>query len=296
MTDQDDVHHAGHERLQVMKDADFKVMSDWIRDNMGIKMPHEKKVMLESRLAKRLRALSMKSFSDYTSFLFSDKGLTEEIQYFINCVSTNKTDFYRESSHFDFMKNSVLPELFKDKTRFRYRKLHLWSAACSSGEEPYTLAMVMEDYLETLRSRNPGIAYVILATDISTRVLDIAKRAVYPEESCIPLPHSFRTRYLLKSKDTERRECRVTSELRSKVIFHQLNLMSENYQILDPIDIVFCRNVLIYFDKNTQESIIRKLAKHIVPGGYLFIGHSETLINMDLPFEMSAPTIYRRLS
>ena len=198
----------------------------------------------------------------------------------INQVTTNKTDFFREPAHFDYLIGKTLPEL----TRSR-KTVTIWSAGCSSGEEPYTLAMVVKEF---------GCGFLILATDISTKVLDKAKLAVYDDEQVSPIPDPFKKKYLLKSKDPKKNLYRVTPELRERVRFRRLNFMDGDFGFREPIDIIFCRNVIIYFDKPTQERLLNRFCEQLAQDGYVFMGHSEALLGMDVPLMAVAPTIYRR--
>ena len=170
------------------------------------------------------------------------------------------------------------------------KKIVAWSAACSTGEEPYTLAMVLNEYA----LKCPGFEYAILATDISTKVLDIAETAVYSEEKIVPVPHAMRKKYLLKSKDPSKKNVRITPELRSRISFRRFNLMDSHFPVAEPLDIIFCRNVMIYFDIETQERLVRMFHQRLVPGGYLFMGHAESINNMDVPLRYVAPTIYQK--
>lgn len=273
-----------------LTDEQFKMLSDFIQDNVGIKMPPSKKLMVQSRLFPRLKALKFENFDQYIEYAFS-QGIegSEEIALMINAITTNLTHFFRESQHFDYLSGTVLPEFFKKG----FHEIELWSAGCSSGEEPYTLSIVMQEYMR----KNPGHFrdYKILATDISSRVLDKAMNAVYSMESVDSLSYDLKKRYFLKSKDADAQLVRVNKETREKVRFSRLNFMDEEYPETSPKNIIFCRNVLIYFDKPTQEAVIRKLIKHLIPGGYLFLGHSETIFGMDLPLETVAPTTFRKI-
>lgn len=269
--------------------SDFQQLSSLIYSELGIKMPETKNTMLTGRLARRLRALGLGTFTQYCQFLFSPKGLEEEMVHLINAVTTNKTDFFREPSHFDYLTRTALTVL-QEKQRFSSRRpLRIWSAGCSTGEEPYTLAMVLSDY----RASQPGFRFGILATDISTRVLEIARRAVYPMERIEPISQQHRKNYLLKGRDQRNPEVRIAPELRNLVRFGRLNFMDEDFGLPEMVDIIFCRNVIIYFDKETQEKLMVKFSRHLNPGGYLFLGHSELLHGYQTPFVQVAPTIYR---
>lgn len=274
--------------LARMDDRIFERFSEFIKAELGIKMPASKKTLLEARLQKRLRELCIGSHKDYCDYLFSPQGMEEELVNLVDVVTTNTTDFFREPKHFTLLLEMVLPKLFSRLGAGR--RLNLWSAGCSSGEEPYTLAMVLSEFAR----QNTGFAYNILATDISTQVLRMAVRAVYPESKIAPIPQEYRKRYLLRSKDRTRRLVRIGPEARSHVRFRRLNFM-EDFSFDDQLDIIFCRNVVIYFDRQTQEKLFSRFCRKLLPGGYLFIGHSESLAGMNLPLEPVAPTVYKRI-
>lgn len=276
------------ELVQNMTVKDFSRLSDYIYNNYGIKMPLAKKIMLQSRLQKRLRALNMSSFEEYVDYVFGKNG-HEEIVLMMDQVSTNKTDFFREPHHFDFVVETVLPE-FVDRSPLT-RNLKIWSAGCSSGEEAYTLAMVLESHRETIRSFD----YHIHCTDISTKVLQIAVNGVYKEDRVDVVPLDMKRKFLLRSKDATKRTVRIVPELRAKTSFDRLNLMDAYYDVPDCYDMIFCRNVLIYFDKFTQERVISKLLAKLKSGGYFFLGHSESILGMNLPLKQIKPTVFKKL-
>ncbi|MDD3567867.1 MAG: methyltransferase domain-containing protein [Bacteroidales bacterium] len=275
-------------RAQLTQD-EFDKLSRFIYKESGIKMPPVKKVMLQSRLQKRLRELNMTTFKEYIDFVFSKDGLNAEIIHMLDVVSTNKTDFFREPVHFDFLTSTVLPEFVQQRAGLRTIKV--WSAGCSSGEEPYTLAIVMADFAE----KNPGFDYSIVGTDISTQILQKAVDAVYKEERVSIIPLETKRKYFLKSKDRTNPTVKVVADLRKRVRFGRLNFMDTYYDVPETFDAVFCRNVLIYFDRETQEKVINKLCDKLRPGGYFFLGHSESIMNMDVPLKQVKPTIFKRL-
>lgn len=268
-----------------LSNDDFTKLSEFIYSNYGIKMPPAKRTMLQARLQSRLRANNLSSFKDYCNFVFSGNNKDSEIVHMIDVVSTNKTDFFREPSHFDFLKSVLLPEYVRKNSG---NQLKIWSSACSSGEEAYTIAMVVSEFSET----NKKIDYSILGTDISTKVLEKAAKAIYQEDKIAPIPFQLKTKYLLRNKNIEVNDFRIVPELRNKTRFQRLNLMDTNYNVPKDFDIIFCRNVLIYFDRETQEKVINKLCSHLKPGGYFFLGHSETLSGFDTPLKQVKPTIY----
>ncbi len=281
---------SGSVRESGLSQRDFGRLSAFVHEHCGIKLPPSKKTMLEARLRRRLRALEMKSYEEYCDYLFGPRGLQEEIVRMIDLVTTNKTDFFREPAHFDFLVRNCLADLCDAGRGGAWRRVAVWSAGCSTGEEPYTLAMVLSEFGEG----RPGFRFSILATDISTRVLETAAVGIYDEERVDPVPPAWKRKYLLKSRDRSKGLVRVASALRSLVEFRRLNLMDENFGIREPMNVIFCRNVIIYFDKATQEALVNRFAGHLAPGGYLFLGHSETLCGMDAPLVQVAPTVYRK--
>lgn len=271
-----------------MSDKDFRRLSNFITEHAGIKLPDVKKVMLQSRLQKRLRELNMDNYKDYVDFVFSEEGLQNEIIHMLDVVSTNKTDFFREPVHFEFLEKHVLPEYVRQFPVSRQMKI--WSAGCSSGEEVYTIAMSLSECKENY----PGIDFRILGTDISTDILQRALNAVYKEEKVETVPVKLKKKYLLRSKDRKLKKVRVVSELRNKASFKRLNFMDTSYNIAEEFDVIFCRNVLIYFNRDTQEKVINRLCTKLRKGGYFFIGHSESIMGMDVPLKQIKPTIFVR--
>ncbi len=272
-----------------MTEKEFLRYSAFIESELGIKMPPAKKTMLEARLQKRLKAHSLASFSDYYDFVFGPDADGSELICLIDAVTTNKTDFFREPVHFDYLVRTAVPELLDGETG-RTRDLLVWSAGCSTGEEPYTIAMVLSEF----RGTNPGFRFSVIGTDISSRVLEAAATAIYESEKIGPIPVPLRRKYLLRSKDPEKGLMRVSPELRSLVSFHRVNLMEDRYGLEGAADVIFCRNVIIYFERATQERLVGRLVRCLRDGGFLFMGHSETLMGMSLPLRTVAPTIYRK--
>lgn len=269
-----------------LPDKEFKQLSNYIQTNYGIKMPPAKKIVLQGRLQKRLRKLQIPDYKSYVDYVFSKEG-ENEIIHMMDVVSTNKTDFYREPVHFEILTEEILPALFKQKGRSR---INIWSAGCSSGEEPYTLAIVLNEF----KDKNPGFDYSILATDISTQMLQAGANAIYKEERIEIVPMNLKKRYFLKSKDRNNPMVRVSKELRSKVNFMRLNFMDTKYMVDDTFDIIFCRNALIYFERHNQEQVINKLCGKLLPDGYFFLGHSESITNMNVPLKSLRPTVFRK--
>lgn len=273
-----------------MTDETFLRFSSLVHMKLGIKLTAAKKTMLQARLAKRLRKLKIDSFDEYYDYVFSKEGVVNEMPNMIDVVTTNKTDFFREPYHFDFLVNSALHSLEVLNLAGVERKLFVWSAGCASGEEPYTLAMVLSEFAHKF----PGYRFSILATDISNKVLMEAKLGIYSEKDIEPLPMDLRKKYLLRSKDITKARVRIVPDLRSKIDFRRVNFMDNDYGLHKKRDVIFCRNVIIYFNRETQEKVLNKLCHYLNPGGYLFMGHSETLSGMNLPISQVASTVYRK--
>ncbi len=272
-----------------LSQSEFNRLSGFLQERLGIKLPEAKRTMLSGRLSKRLRLLGLASFAAYCDFVFSPEGQQSELIPMMDAVTTNKTDFFREPAHFEYLANTVLPGLVvKGK-----RHCRVWSAGCSTGEEPYTLAMLLNEFAR----QQPGgeFSFEITATDISSRVLDLARQAIYGEERVRPVPTELKRRYLLKGKGANQGMVRIAPELRARVRFGRLIFMQPDFRMPVRQQVVFCRNVLIYFDKNTQEAVINRLCQYLEPGGYLFLGHSESIMGYQVPLVQEAPTVHRRL-
>ncbi len=264
----------------------FSRLAELIHNYSGIKMPPSKRTMLEGRLRRRMRATGINGLNDYCRHIFEDDGLSAEIVHLIDAVTTNKTDFFREPPHFQFLTNSALPAL----TQTGRRMIKVWSAACSIGAEPYTLAMVLEEHCRANRRQD----YSILCTDLSTEVLEQAVSGIFPEAMIEPVDEELRRRYLMRSRDDARRQVRIVPELRAKLAFARINLMDDSYAVDRDMDLIFCRNILIYFDKATQLKVLQRLCDHLRPGGHLFLGHSESIFGLDLPLIQIANTVFQR--
>jgi chemotaxis protein methyltransferase CheR len=274
---------------QRMNNKDFERLSSFIYQECGIKMPPAKRTMLEARLQKRLRVLSIGSFTQYCDYLFSQDGQQNELIHMIDVVTTNKTDFFREPEHYSYLVTKVLPEW--SATNGLNHPLSIWSAGCSTGEEPYTLSMVLNEYAE----EHPGFNFKIMASDISTRVLEKAGKAIYDMDRIGPISDHMRRKYLLRSKDRNSELVRIVPSLREKIRFQRINFMDSDFGLREPFDIIFCRNVIIYFDRPTQERLLNKFYQKLKPGGWVFMGHSETLSGLDVPLTMVHPTVYKKI-
>lgn len=273
-----------------LSDPDFNRISALIGEQVGIKLPPGKRLMVEGRLRRRLRALNLASFAHYGDYLFRLDGLETEITYLINAVTTNKTDFFREPEHFDLMQKRLVADLIANR-RDRSPLLKVWSAASSTGAEAYTIAMVLAD----MAAQRRDFRFAVLGTDISTDVLETGRRAIYPAEQVVPIPPGMQSRYLMHARRPGTRpEVRVVPELRRLVRFDQLNLMDEHYPYDRDVDIIFLRNVLIYFEKADQAKVISRLVSHLRPGGYLLLGHSESMIGTSITMRQVAPAVFQK--
>lgn len=279
------------EKGRRLTEGDFQRLGRCIYDVCGIRMPSSKKTMLESRLQKRVRALGLDSFAQYCSYLFSAEGQEQEMARMIDLVTTNKTDFFRESDHFSYLVGTLLPEWVKSRQERGLRSFRVWSAGCSTGEEPYTLALVLQDFADIC----PGFDFRILATDISSRVLETARLAVYPQERIAGVPAKLRKKYFMRGTGQQAGFVRVIPELRAKVQFRWLNFMDDDFGVQEKFDVIICRNVIIYFDRQTQEGFLQRLCRHISAEGHLFLGHSETISGHNLPLKAVYPTVYRNI-
>jgi chemotaxis protein methyltransferase CheR len=248
---------------EYLSSRDYARLCGLIYQEAGIHLGGGKQTMLEARIKRRLKALDLSSYSEYCDYLFGHQGRKEEIVHFIDVVTTNKTDFFREPRHFDFLVEKALPEL--TSRNGSGRPLLVWSAGCSTGEEPYTLAIVLSEYALT----HPAFRFRILATDISTTVLAKAEMGIYSCEVAGPVPAVLQRKYFMRSRDSSSGRVRVAPELRRLIEFRRLNFMDSNYGLSEKADAIFCRNVIIYFDRPTQESILKKLSHNLVPRGYV---------------------------
>lgn len=266
--------------------SNFARLASYIYEYSGIKMPESKSTMLEGRLRRRLRATGTATIDAYCEHLFSGDNIAEEGLHLINAVTTNKTDFFREPAHFDYLQQVALPDLM---TR-GLGTIRAWSAACSTGPEAYTLAMLLDDYA----CAHQEFSYGILATDLDTEVLATARHGIYPADLAAPVPERLSRKYIMKPRDRRRRDIRIDPALRSTIGFARLNLMDDHYPVGSAMHLIFCRNVLIYFDKPTQRKVVSRLADCLAPQGYLFLGHSESIAGFDLPLVQVANTVFQR--
>ncbi len=272
-----------------ISDELFSQVGKMITEKYGIKMPPEKKIMFQARLQRRLHELDIHSFDEYAKILLNDKNSAGEFNQLADLISTNKTEFFRENEHFIFLNSTILPEYVRLKTPNQSTQFKVWSAGCSSGQEAYSIGIQIEEFLRTSGSR---FDYSILATDISARMLRQAREAIYPFAQVDELSAEIKRRYFLKSKDIKTMKVRIVKEIRDKVTVGYMNLMEDLYPFQAQFDVVFIRNTLIYFDRTNQLKVLKQVLNSLKPGGFLLIGHSESLINLQLPIQSVAPSIY----
>lgn len=273
-------------------DEEFQAIRNLIYQEAGISMTEAKRALVCSRLAKRLRQLGLRSHTEYLHYLADRDPNGVERQLMINSLTTNKTDFFREPHHFEFLRQVVFPEVKRRAAIGKPRRLRIWSAGCSMGDEPYTIAMTI---LEHFGSRH-GWDIRILASDINTDVLHTAEQGVYPLERIDFLDAKLKSRYFLRGTERWDGFCQVRPEVRRLVTFRQLNFMDEPWPIQTQFDVIFCRNVIIYFNAQTQQRLLPRFANHLTENGYLFLGHSENLHWLSQLYMPCGNTIYRRRS
>ena len=252
-------------------------------DESGISLGDNKQSLVISRLSKRLRSLDLESFEAYYEFVTGDESGAEFTR-MLDLLSTHKTDFFREPKHFEFLREQILPSLERKK------RVRIWSSACSTGEEPYTIAITLREGVKNPAQWDFGI----LASDISTRVLAHAAAGLYAQDRISTVPSDVVHRHFLKGTGSNAGLVKIKPHLSDMITFRHLNLMSDKFPIKSQLDLIFCRNVMIYFDRPTQERLVGKFFKYLKPGGHLFIGHSESLQWLKHDFISIAPTIYRK--
>jgi chemotaxis protein methyltransferase CheR len=266
----------------------FAKFQQLIYQEAGIWLADHKQALLTGRLARRLRLLGLSSMQEYFHLLMQPDQLHERAV-MIDCITTNETHFFREPRHFEFLENQVFPRWQEEAAASgRPKHLRVWSAGCSSGEEPYSLAMLL------LKSfpQEKGWEIEVLATDISTRVLEKARAATYPIEKAKDIPRQYLHTYMLKGRGEQKDVMKVGPELHRVVRFARVNLHADSYPIAGFFDLIFCRNVLIYFDQTSKEKVIRGILQHLSPSGLLFVGHSEHLGSLVPDLKTVAPTIH----
>jgi chemotaxis protein methyltransferase CheR len=273
--------------MMAISDEEFDLLRRLIYDRFGINLTDQKRSLLVGRLQKVLRQAGVQSFRQYYESLVSDPTETA-LSKLVDRISTNHTYFYREKSHFDFFSQTVLPAVTARLRTANSRDLRVWCAGCSSGEEAYMLLMLLQEFFGPEYARwDAGV----LATDISSRVLDIARQGTYPDERVRMLPESLRQRYFRRLADGT---WSVVDGLRQEATFRRFNLMNETFPFKKPFDVIFCRNVMIYFDEPTRRRLVEKFHRQLAPHGYFFLGHSETLGRAQSLFHYLGPAVYQK--
>lgn len=266
-------------------EKNFEFIRKFVLERTGINFTENKKDLIYGRVARRIRSLGLNSFDQYCDLLRSDTNA--ELEQFTNAITTNLTSFFREKHHFDFLKDTIIPEFLKDKNR---NVLRIWSAGCSTGEEAYSIAITVKQHVPENRLKD----IKILATDLDSNVVQQAVNGIYDKDRIGNLDHSIVKKNFKKGIGTQTGNIKVSDDLSSMIEFKQQNLM-EKWSIKENMDVVFCRNVVIYFNKETQIKLFNKFSKHMTDKSYLFIGHSETLHNTCDHFELKEKTIYRKI-
>lgn len=270
---------------QGMSDHDLNVFQNVLHEKSGIVLTDKKRALVESRVTQRLRALNMTSYGEYLDFLQKD-ATGEELVHLIDVISTNVTKFFREKDHFELLDKVVAKWSSQGQRRMRF-----WSAACSTGEEPYTMAMTLHPHLV-----KHGLDLKILATDISTRVLAHAQTGVYQENRLAGVPDALRSRFFRAQSEGKEPAFVVSEQLKQMIMYRRLNFTVFPYPIKGVFDVIFCRNAMIYFDRDLRTRMVQEFARLLRPGGILMIGHAETLIGMERLYRTLKPSVYQRLN
>lgn len=266
---------------------DYTFIRDLIYKETRINLGDSKRELVSARLGKRLRANNLGSYTEYCQLLQSNPN-SGELYHLIDAISTNHTFFFREINHFNFLNSNILPE-FASGRFGSSKELKIWSCACSTGEEPYSLAVSLEEFF----GNKPGSDWKIQCSDISNRVLDFASKGIYDRERLKNVKPEWMKRYFQKGEKQMEGYYRVRPEISRKLNFQRLNLFAPKYPWYEKFHVIFCRNVMIYFDRDTQQELVGRLAQHLVPGGYLLIGHAESLAGIRHPYQSIKPAIYK---
>lgn len=275
-------------RLPEIPDSVWGRLGPYIERELGIRMPAEKRHMLQNRLLRRLKRLGLKTFEEYSDYLFSEEGRQNETTHFINEVTTNKTFFFREYRHFEFLSDKIIPAYLAKPGAGR-EPFRVWSAGCSTGEEVYSIACIIEEFM---RTEGVSFPYEILGTDISTRVLWHAHDAIYDAEQIGMISREAAHRYFLAGKDENSNLRRVAPEIRSRVKLRKLNFMDETYPITQQYDAIFCRNVLIYFSREDIVKIVSRSLRHLRAGGHLIVGLSDSIYSAANTLQRVEPSVF----
>ena len=264
----------------------FMKFSQLVSDHIGVKLPPSKRLMIEGRLRRRMIALGMPDLETYFAHIFEQGGLEAELDRIFDAVTTNKTDFFREPEHFDFLRDNAIPA-FRRSGRAKFK---LWSAASSIGAEAWTAAIVLSE-----AANQQKFNWNVLGTDVNTEVIKTARTAIYPHDFVSPVPAVLRERYFMQGRGAHRDQWRVKPDLRQRVNFARLNLMDPNYPVDKDVDAIFLRNVLIYFDNNDQSAVIARLVSHLIRGGLFFVGNSESMVVRHPSLHQLAPAVFQKV-
>ena len=269
-----------------MRESEFDFIRSLVYERSRISLSSDKRELVSARLGKRLRATNLPTIGDYCRLLQSP-GQEAELSNLIDAISTNHTFFFRENAHFDFLRKTAVPEMQARATKERWSHFRVWSAACSTGEEPYSIAITLSECLANW-------SWQIEATDISHRVLEKGTAGIYRSETIDRLPKSVVQTHFQRGFGPQDGNYRAKATLRDRIRFQQLNLLEGEPPFTELFHVIFCRNVMIYFDRPTQEELIAKLVRRLVPGGYLFVGHAESLTALRHTLQTVRPAVYRR--
>ena len=264
-------------------EREFRRISSMAYSIARLNLHEGKKLLVQNRLSKRLRALGLSGFWEYLEYLEENP---EEVRTMVDCLTTNFTRLFREPEHFDFLREEVIPWL----ESLPEKRIRLWSAGCSSGEEPYSIAIFLREHMQDLETRD----LLILATDISVRALSRAKEGLFREEQLRDCPAQWRLKHFSRTRVGGETYYRVSPAVSRLIRFHYLNL-ADPWPMRGPFHVIFCRNVMIYFDRDTQEELVHRFHEYLVPGGYLFVGHSESLARIRNPLRYRKPSIYQKI-
>jgi chemotaxis protein methyltransferase CheR len=269
-----------------MRDSEFDFIRNLVYERSRINLSPDKRQLVTARLGKRLRAMNVPTIGDYCRLLQAP-GADDELTNLIDAISTNHTFFFREAAHFDYLREIVIPEMMARAPSERWSRFRVWSAACSSGEEPYSIAITLAEAL-------PHYPWHVDASDISRRILARAAAAIYTRETVSRLPREVLRNHFQRGFGPQDGNYRLKRSLRERVTFHHLNLLESELPTRELFHVIFCRNVMIYFDRPTQDELVGRLANRLLPGGYLFVGHSESLTQMRHTLTPVRPAVYRK--
>lgn len=272
-----------------ISDKDYEFIRKFVYEHSRINLGPDKKELVSARLAKRLRAIGLNSYTEYCHHLQSADG-EAEVTNLVDSISTNHTYFFREIKHFEFLNDVVLPNWLQNNLRKGESNFNIWSAASSSGEEPYSLGILLQEVLQ----HHPSASWTLDGTDISTRMLDLARRGIFETDRLRDVKPEWLRRYFQKGVGQWDGHYRAKEAIRNRLTFHHVNLLQEHYPFNKHFHVIFCRNVMIYFDRPTQEQLVAKLTSHLHPKGYLIVGHSESLMGIKHSLDSVRPSIYRR--